>query len=234
MPGLSLSPKLGIRSIPKGDRPRERAYQLGADQLSTVELLALQVGSGGTGHSALDTGHAILAAAGGSLRCLFSKTPAELTHIVGVGPARAVRLHSVVALARRWAQEQAEERPLVRSPKDVAIMFAPRMRDMGVEEFHVVVLDTQHAVKRDITVTHGLLNSSPVHAREVFQGAIVEGAESIVLVHNHPSGDPTPSPEDRVLTQQLVAAGRLLGIPVYDHVILGRERYVSFLEREWL
>lgn len=153
MSGLSLSPKLGIRSIPKGDRPRERAYQLGADQLATVELLALLVGSGGTGHSALDTGHAILAAAGGSLRRLFSQTPAELTHIAGVGPARALRLHSVAALGRRWAQEAVDERPLIRSPRDIVTGFAPRMRDLPVEEFHVVVLDTQHAIKRDITVT---------------------------------------------------------------------------------
>jgi len=98
----------------------------------------------------------------------------------------------------------------------------------------VILLDTQHAIQRDITVTRGLLNSSPVHTRGVFQAAIVEDAESVVLVHNHPSGDPTPSPEDRVLTQRLVTAGRLLDIPIYDHVIIGRERYVSFLEQEWL
>ena len=98
----------------------------------------------------------------------------------------------------------------------------------------MILLDTQHAIRRDITVTRGLLNSSPVHAREVFQAAIVEGAESIVLLHNHPSGDPTPSPEDRVLTQQLATAGRLLDIPVYDHVIIGSDRYVSFLEQGWL
>src|SRR5579872_1053332 len=186
MSGLSLSPKLGIRSIPKGDRPRERAYQWGAEHLATVELLAILVGSGGTGHSALDTGHAILAAAGGSLRRLFSRTPAELTHIAGVGPARAVRLHAALEIARRWLKEQTEERPLIRSPVDIVTRFAPRMRDLRAEEFHVVVLDTQHAIQRDITVTRGLLSSSPVHTREVFQAAIVEGAESIVLLHNHP------------------------------------------------
>lgn len=231
---MSLSPKLGIRSIPKGDRPRERAYQLGADQLTTVELLALLVGSGGPGHSALDTGHAILAAAGGSLRRLRSRTPAELTHIAGVGPARAVRLLAALALAPRLVQEELEDRPLVRSPADIVVRVAPHMRDLRVEEFHVILLDTQHAIQRDITVTRGLLNSSPVHTRGVFQAAIVEDAESVVLVHNHPSGDPTPSPEDRVLTQRLVTAGRLLDIPIYDHVIIGRERYVSFLEQEWL
>lgn len=234
MSGFPSSPKLAISLIPKSDRPRERAFQLGAEQLTTVELLAIIVGSGGTGHSALDTGHAIMAAAGGSLRRLRSRTPAELTHIAGVGPARAVRLHAALELARRWLIEQSEERPLIRSPADIVAIYAPRTRDLRVEEFHVIILDTQHAIQRDILVTRGLLSSSPVHTREVFQAAIVEGAESIVLLHNHPSGDPTPSPEDMVLTQRLATAGRLLDIPVYDHVIIGRDRYVSFLEQEWL
>ena len=234
MPGLALSPKLAISLIPKSDRPRERLFQFGAGQLTTVELLATLVGSGGTGHSALDTGHAIMAAAGGSLRRLGSRTPAELTHIAGVGPARAARLCAALELAWRRLEEQLEERPLIRSPADIVARAAPRMRDLTVEEFHVLVLDTQHAIRRDITVTRGLLNSSPVDTREVFQQAIVEHAESIVLLHNHPSGDPTPSPEDRVLTYQLATAGRLLGIPIYDHVIIGADRYVSFLEQEWL
>jgi DNA repair protein RadC len=234
MPGLSLSPKLGIRSIPKGDRPRERLLRLGAKGLTTVELLAILVGSGGRGHSALDTGHAIMTAVGGSLRRLGSRTPVELTHIPGVGSARSVRLLAAVELALRLLHEELGERPLIRSPADVVARVAPRMRDLRVEEFHVILLDTQHAIRRDITVTRGLLNSSPVHAREVFQAAIAEGAESIVLLHNHPSGDPTPSPEDRVLTQRLVTAGRLLDIPVYDHVIIGSDRYVSFLEQGWL
>jgi DNA repair protein RadC len=207
---------------------------LGAKELTTVELLAILVGSGGKGHSALDTGHAIMAAAGGSLRRLGSRTPAELTQIAGVGPARAVRLLAALELAPRLVQEALGERPLIRSPADIVVGVAPRMRDLRVEEFHVILLDTQQAIQRDITVTRGLLNSSPVHTREVFQAAIVEGAESIALVHNHPSGDPTPSPEDRVLTERLATAGRLLDIPVYDHVIIGHERYVSFLEQGWL
>jgi DNA repair protein RadC len=234
MSGESSCAKLAIRLIPKGDRPRERLFQFGAERLATVELLAILVGSGGAGHSALDTGRAILAAAGGSLRRLRSKTPAELTHIAGVGPARAVRLLAALDLARRWLEEESEERLMVRSPLDIVVKFAPRMRDLTVEEFHVIVLDTQHGLQRDITVTHGLLSSSPVHTREVFQAAIVEGAAAIILLHNHPSGDPTPSPEDRVLTQQLATAGRLLDIPIHDHVIIGRDRYVSFREEQWL
>src|SRR5664279_1749507 len=108
--------------------------------------------------------------------------------------------------------------------------FAPRLEDLPVEEFHVAILDAQHRLERDVTVTRGLLNSSLVHPREVFREAIAERAAAIILVHNHPSGDPTPSADDRLVTEQLVAAGRLLDIPVHDHIIVGRGRYVSFAE----
>jgi DNA repair protein RadC len=108
------------------------------------------------------------------------------------------------------------------------------MEDLPVEEFHVVVLDAQHRFERDITVTRGILNSSLVHPREVFREAIAERAACLILVHNHPSGDPSPSPEDRAVTDQLVAAGRLLDIPVHDHVIIGHGRYISFAEAGWL
>ena len=118
----------------------------------------------------------------------------------------------------------------LRSPRDVFAVFAPRLEDLPVEEFHVAVLDSQHRLERDVTVTRGILNSSLVHPREVFREAIAERAAAIILVHNHPSGDPTPSADDRVVTEQLVAAGRLLDIPVHDHVIIGRGRYTSFAE----
>ena len=118
----------------------------------------------------------------------------------------------------------------VRSPRDVVELFAPRMENLPVEEFHVAVLDAQHCLERDITVTRGILNASLVHPREVFREAIAERAAAVVLVHNHPSGDPAPSDDDRAVTEQLVAAGRLLDIPVYDHVIIGRGRYTSFAE----
>ena len=108
--------------------------------------------------------------------------------------------------------------------------MSPRMQDLPVEEFHVLVLDAQHRLERDITVTRGILYSSLVHPREVFREAIAERAAAVILVHNHPSGDPTPSADDRNVTDQLVAAGRLLDLPVHDHVIIGRGRYASFAE----
>jgi DNA repair protein RadC len=202
--------------------------------LSTAELLSILVGSGGSGYSALDTGHAILASVGGSLRRLGGQPVADLTRIAGVGRARATFMHAALELGRRWAEEVEEDHAPIGSPTDVADRYGPRMQDLGVEEFHVIVLDAQHRAKRDITVTRGLLDSSPVHPREVFREAIAERAAAVVLLHNHPSGDPTPSPEDRAVTAQLVGAGWLIDIPVYDHVIVGRGRHVSFLQEGWL
>ncbi|GAC1653831.1 MAG: hypothetical protein NVS4B3_17220 [Gemmatimonadaceae bacterium] len=118
----------------------------------------------------------------------------------------------------------------LRAPRDVHAIFGTRLEDLPVEEFHVAILDSQHRLERDVTVTRGILNSSLVHPREVFREAIAERAAAIILVHNHPSGDPTPSPDDRAVTDQMVAAGRLLDIPVHDHVIIGRGRYTSFAE----
>jgi DNA repair protein RadC len=174
--------------------------------------------------------HAILGRADGSLRRLARQPPAALEGVSGVGAARAGAIHAALELGRRLAAEGREEGVPLRSPRDVFAAFAGRLEDLAVEEFHVAVLDAQHRLERDITVTRGILDASLVHPREVFREAIVEGAAALVLVHNHPSGDPTPSAEDRLVTRQLTAAGRMLDIPVHDHVIIGRGRYVSFAE----
>jgi DNA repair protein RadC len=147
-----------------------------------------------------------------------------------MGQARATAVQAALELGRRLLLEAREEGVPLRSPQDVASVFAPRLQELPVEEFHVAVLDAQHRLERDVLVSRGLLNSSLVHPREVFREAIAERAAAVILVHNHPSGDPTPSAEDRAVTQQLVAAGRLLDIPVHDHIIIGRGRYVSFAE----
>jgi DNA repair protein RadC len=118
--------------------------------------------------------------------------------------------------------------PRIRAPEDVVELCAAQLRDLVVEEFHLLALDSQSQVLRDVLVTRGLLNSSLVHPREVFRPAIVEAAAGVIVVHNHPSGDPTPSAEDRAVTRQLVAAGELLDLPVYDHVIIAGDRFVSF------
>jgi DNA repair protein RadC len=147
-----------------------------------------------------------------------------------VGPTRAVTVHAALELGRRMVAEQREEGTPLRSARDVYAAYADRLGDLPVEEFHVATLDAQHRLENDILVTRGILNSSLVHAREVFRQAIAENAYAVILVHNHPSGDPTPSAEDRLVTSELVSAGKVLGIEVLDHVIIGRGRYTSFAE----
>ena len=221
---------LTIRELPRSDRPRERLVDLGVQALSTAELLALLMGSGGRDRSALHLGRSVLTASGGSLRRIARDPVAALTAIPGVGMARAVAIHAALELGRRLAGEEREPGARIQSPRDVVQWYAPRMEDLPVEEFHVAVLDAQHRLERDITVTRGILNSSLVHPREVFREAIAERAAAVILVHNHPSGDPSPSADDRAVTEQLAAAGRVLDIPVHDHVIIGRGRYTSFAE----
>ncbi|MBC7671259.1 MAG: DNA repair protein RadC [Polaromonas sp.] len=221
---------LSIRELPRSERPRERLVTLGASALSSPELLAILIGAGGARGSALQLGQLLLAGTGGSLRRMAMQPVASPTPTSGVGMARAVTVHAALELGRRLAAETREDGAPVRSPRDVARLFAPRLEDLPVEEFHVAILDAQHRLERDVTITRGLLTSSLVHPREVFREAIAERAAALILVHNHPSGDPTPSADDRIVTEQLVAAGKLLDIPVHDHIIIGRGRYTSFAE----
>jgi DNA repair protein RadC len=219
-----------LRELPHTERPRERLRTLGAQALSSSELLAILIGTGTSGRSALAVAHDALARTDGSLRRLSAQPVAALTVVPGLGNVRAVVIHAALELGRRLAAESRDEGAPLRSPRDVWAAFAPRLEDLPVEEFHVAVLDAQHRLERDITITRGILNSSLVHPREVFREAIAERAAAIILIHNHPSGDPTPSADDRAITTQLVAAGRLLDIPVADHLIIGRGRYLSFAE----
>lgn len=213
----------------RADRPRERLWALGPAALSARELVAVLLGTGQAGQDAGQLAAALLAPGGGSLRVLAARPAAELTRASGVGPAKAARLLAAFEIAARLNREQRPELPRIRQPDDVALLLGPRLRDLPVEEFHMLALDSQSRVRRDVLITRGLLNSALVHPREVFRAAIAEAAAGIIVVHNHPSGDPTPSPEDRAVTRQLVEAGRLLDLPVYDHVILGGDRFLSFV-----
>ena len=174
--------------------------------------------------------HDVLARADGSWRRLAEQSTGQLAHVPGVGAARATAIVAALELGRRLATEGRDVGVPLRAPSDVVAAYAPRLEDLAVEEFHVAVLDVQHRLERDILVTRGLLNTSLVHPREVFRAAVAERAAGVVLVHNHPSGDPAPSPEDRIVTAQMAGAGEVLGIPVLDHVIIGRGRYTSFRE----
>jgi len=217
-----------MRELPRADRPRERLWELGPAALTTAELLAILVGTGGPDGDALALAGQLLNSGGGSLRRLAGRPAAEWMHLAGLGPAKAGRIVSALELGRRLGAELRPMATRIRSPEDVVRLVGPRLRDLAVEEFRILALDSQSRVLRDLLVTRGLLNSSLVHPREVFRAAIAEAAAGVVLVHNHPSGDPTPSPEDRAVTRQMVAAGELLDLPVYDHVIVAGDRFTSF------
>ncbi len=217
-----------VSCLTDADRPRERLRALGASALTTAELLAILIGTGRGGRDVLEVAAEVLGLAGGSLRRLAQRPASELLQIPGIGPIKAARLSAAVELGMRTAREQRPAAVRIREPDDVAQLFRNRLRDLQVEEFHLLALDSQSQVLREVLVTRGLLNSSLVHPREVFRAAIAEAAAGIIVVHNHPSGDPTPSAEDRAITRQLTAAGRLLDLPLYDHVIIAGDRFVSF------
>jgi DNA repair protein RadC len=219
-----------LKETPVVDRPRERLYRLGPGALTNAELLGILLSTGRAGHSASDVAATLLNEGGPALGDLARRAPAELARTTGIGAAKASRVAAALELGRRLQEDGRGERVRIRAAADVYRYYAPRLADLPAEEFHVLALDTQSGVLRDLLVTRGLLNASLVHPREVFRGAIAEAAAGIIVVHNHPSGDPTPSADDRAATRQLVEAGRVLDVPVYDHVVIGAGRYVSFAE----
>lgn len=212
------------------ERPRERLLGLGPSALTLVELLAIVIGTGTARSDARAVAEQLLGAAGGTLRGLARRPAGALAATPGVGRAKAARVSATLELARRLLAEDREPGVPVRSPADVYRWCRPALCDLVVEEFRVLAMDAQNRITRDLLVTRGTLTSSLVHPREVFRQVIAEAAAGVIVVHNHPSGDPTPSAEDRAVTRQLVEAGRLLDLPVYDHVIVGADRYFSFAE----
>jgi DNA repair protein RadC len=196
---------------------RARLFGAGAHALSEHELLALLVG----GHASRELGSV-------SLERLRHVPVREME--TSVGSAAAARIVAALELGVRAAAQPLQRGRLVHGPADVHGMFGSKLRHLLQEEFHVVLLDTRHRLLRTSLVTRGTADTSLVHSREVFREAIREGASAVILVHNHPSGDPRPSPEDRTVTRQLVEAGSVVGIPVLDHVIVGDGRYVSLAE----
>jgi len=214
------------RSPNGSEQPRERLRRLGVRNLSLNELVTLLVGSGNGDRSAHEIAGRVEHSFP-SLGRLARADVAALEAVAGVGSATAARLAAAFELGRRAAVAEETDDAPIRGPADVFRRIGPRLRDVGHEEFHALLLNTRHRVVREALVTRGILDASLIHPREVFRLAIAEGAASVILVHNHPSGDPRPSPEDRAVTRSLGEAGRALGIPVLDHVVIGRGRYVS-------
>jgi len=223
-------PHLRLSESRPAERPRERLYALGPPALTLVELVAVLIGTGTPRTDAVEIARSVVGVGGGSVRELARRPVGEFAGLVGMGQVKAARVVAALELGRRFAGEADAPRREVRSPADVHRWCAPTLRDLVVEEFHLLTLDTQNRITRDLLITRGTLTGSLVHPREVFRAAIAEAAASIIAVHNHPSGSATPSADDRAVTRQLAEAGRLLDIPVYDHVIVAGGRYFSFAE----
>ena len=222
--------RLSIKDWPEADRPREKLYSQGAHALTDAELLAIVLRSGTGEQSALDMARDILEREH-TLRNLGSKTVSELMRVPGVGIAKASEILAACEIGRRMQVETGSEKAVIRSPEDVARRMIPRLRDRRAEVFVVLVLDARNALTREIELTRGTLNASIVHPREVFKAAIDNVAASIVVVHNHPSGNPEPSREDIDITRQLSEAGRIIGIPLHDHIIIAGNSFTSFADR---
>jgi DNA repair protein RadC len=231
----SESPRysVAIRELPSEDRPRERLINYGAQALSTAELIAIILRTGTQKHSALGLAEQVISKFGG-LRGVAKASIKELSRVKGIGPVKAVQIAACVELGRRLAARGSDIKPTITSPDDVADMLLPKLRDLTKEQFVALLLDTKHRVIREENVSIGSLNSTVVHPREVFQSAIAHSAAAIVVVHNHPSGDPTPSAEDKQITTRLVESGKILGVEVLDHIILGDNCWVSLKQKGWM
>ncbi len=221
---------LTMKDLPEELRPRERLQAAGAAALSNAELLALIIGSGTKRESALMLAQRLLAEKGG-LRFLATATFDELCRVEGIGVAKAAQIKAALELGKRLVSLQPEMRPSICSPRDASALVLGEMSHLDREHFRVILLNTKNQVLGVAPVSVGSLNSSLVHPREVFKEAVRRNAAAIILVHNHPSGDPTPSAEDIEVTKRLVEAGKLLGIEVLDHIIIGECTYASLRER---
>jgi DNA repair protein RadC len=220
----------GIRELAPAERPRERLASAGPGALSSGELVALIWNTGGRGASAMDLAQHLLAGAGG-LPELARADIAELTRAHGVGPARAAQLVAAFELGRRSLADSGVARWTIRSPADVASRLGPQLAALEREELHVLLLNAKNAVERQVLVYRGNVSAALVRVGELFRDAVRSHAVGLIVVHNHPSGDPEPSPDDVHLTAEAIAAGRLLDVAVLDHVVIARDGYVSLRDR---
>ena len=218
-----------MKELSPGDRPREKLLQHGAAALGDNELVALILGSGRPRTSALGVANELLDAHGG-LHGLVRSTADDLAQVGGVGVAKAAQLMAALELGRRTLAHAPRARVQLRTPRDAAAFLLPTFGSRPTEQFGVVLLDSRHRVVRTSIVAVGSLNSTSVQPREVYREAMLGAAAAIVVFHNHPSGDPTPSADDVELTRRLVAAGIVIGIDLVDHIVLGDVRYCSLKE----
>jgi DNA repair protein RadC len=219
-----------MREIASDERPRERLLHHGPETLSDAELLAVLLGSGRAGENVVDLARSLLEESGG-LAGIVRSDGKELQRRKGLGPAKAAQVAAAIELGRRIQEIDPASRPSFATPEAVFAYFGPRLGGRAGEELHVAAVDPRSRLLARPSRVHGTSSAVPVQAAEVFREAIVLRANGVVLVHNHPSGDPRPSPQDVTVTKGLVAAGELLGITVLDHVIVGQGNFVS-MKRE--
>ncbi len=221
-----------VRDLPPEERPREKLLAYGPSGLSNAELLAILLRSGTRKKSVLRIAEEILARIKEQgLVGMVHISVAELAKIDGVGKVKAATLQAAIELARRLAVQQSAKIQMITGPEDVARYAMPHYRFEQKEHFAVLLLNTKNHVISMPEVSVGSLSASVVHPREVFRAAIDHAAAAMILLHNHPSGDPTPSREDIAVTERLVKAGKIMDIPVLDHVVLGRDRFISLKEK---
>ncbi|PKO16830.1 MAG: hypothetical protein CVU39_06335 [Chloroflexi bacterium HGW-Chloroflexi-10] len=221
-----------IQDLEISERPRERLAQYGPGALSDAELIAILLRVGVQGENAVQVGQRLLSAFGG-LTGLHRASYEEVCHQHGLGLAKAAQLKAAIEIGNRLAQRRLseEDRPAFHSPKDVADFVQYEMCVLDQEQLRVMLLDTRNRLEKMITLYQGSLNSSSVRVGELFKEAIRRNSAAILLIHNHPSGDPSPSPEDIAMTRAAVQAGKLLDVEVLDHIVIGRGRHVSLKEK---
>jgi DNA repair protein RadC len=228
-----MTTKMLIRDFPKDERPRERFLQDGAQSLSNQELLALLLRTGTKDESVMQLSNKLISHFEG-LRLLKDASVEEIISIRGIGEAKAIQILAAVELGRRISNFTDQDRYVIRSPEDCANYCMNDMRFLTQEHFVCLYLNTKNQVLHKQTIFIGSLNSSIVHPREVYKEAFRRSAASIICVHNHPSGDPTPSREDIEVTKRLAECGKIIGIDILDHVIIGDKKYVSLKEKGYL
>nr|WP_272917326.1 MULTISPECIES: DNA repair protein RadC [Halobacillus] len=227
------TPNVMIKNVPKQDRPRERLMELGPSHLSNQELLAILLGSGTKQESVMELSNRLLVHFEG-ITLLKDAAVEELTAIKGIGAAKAVQLLAAVEFGKRMHKMKPVERYMIRSPEDGADFIMEEMRDLKQEHFICLFLNTKNQVLHRQTIFIGSLNASIVHPREVFKEAVKRSAASIICAHNHPSGDPTPSQEDIQVTQRLKECGKMIGIELLDHIVIGDRTFISLKEKGYL
>lgn len=222
-----------MKDMPVGQRPRERLIREGARVLSDPELIAILLRTGDSNKSAVELATEVLSRFSG-LKNLVQTGVEELTVIKGIGPVKAAQLKAAIEIGRRLASATQCHQPAIRGPEDAASLVMEEMRHFDREHFCALLLNTKHQLIAQEVISIGTLNSSLVHPRELFKTAIKRSASAIILVHNHPSGDPTPSSEDREITRRLQEAGSIIGIEVLDHIVIGDNKFISFRDKGML